>query len=83
MRATIATGGTPSIPKDIPGLLDKEDRVVTSENIWNLTEQPNVLVVIGGGAIGCELGQGFSRLGTQVHIVVRGGALLRDSDPLA
>jgi pyruvate/2-oxoglutarate dehydrogenase complex dihydrolipoamide dehydrogenase (E3) component len=68
-KACICTGGTPNVP-DIPGI--KESPFLTSENVFNLTEQPERIVVIGGGAIGCELGQGFQRLGTDVHIIVRG-----------
>lgn len=42
---------------------------LTSDTVWDMTELPPRLVVIGGGAIGCELGQAFSRLGSQVTLV--------------
>ena len=59
----IATGARPFVPP-IPGL----DQVgyETSDTIWNITELPRRLVVLGGGPIGCELAQSFARLGSQV-----------------
>ena len=62
----IASGGSPAVPP-IPGL----DRVgyVTSDTLWELEQLPAKLLVLGGGAIGCELAQAFSRLGSDVTIV--------------
>lgn len=65
-RAVIATGGRPAVPP-IPGLQDAGFR--TNESIFNLTELPRRLAVIGGGPIGCELAQAFARLGAQVTII--------------
>jgi len=48
--------------------LDSVD-YLTNETIFSLEEIPESLVVIGGGGIGCELGQAFSRLGSRVSIV--------------
>jgi pyruvate/2-oxoglutarate dehydrogenase complex dihydrolipoamide dehydrogenase (E3) component len=65
-RAVIATGGRPAeLP--IPGL--KETGYFTNENIFKLTELPRRLVVIGGGPIGCELAQAFSRFSSDVTII--------------
>lgn len=52
----------------------------TNETIFNLTELPKHLIVIGGGPIGCELAQAFRRLGSEVSIVQR-GRLLPKEDP--
>ncbi len=62
----IAAGARPFVPP-IPGL----DKIsyLTSDNIWQLEEQPKRLVVLGGGPIGCELSQAFSKLGSEVTIV--------------
>ena len=62
----IAAGARPFVPP-IPGL----DKIsyLTSDNIWQLKEQPKRLVVLGGGPIGCELSQAFSKLGSNVTIV--------------
>ncbi|MDR5897725.1 FAD-dependent oxidoreductase [Halomonas vilamensis] len=62
----IATGARPRIPS-LPGI--ENAPVLTSETLWSLTEQPKRLVVLGGGAIGCELSQSFARLGTSVTLV--------------
>jgi dihydrolipoamide dehydrogenase len=62
----IATGASPLVP-DIPGL--KESQFLTSDNIWNLKSLPQKMIVLGGGAIGCELAQAFARLGSQVTLV--------------
>jgi len=74
-RAVIATGGRAAVPP-IPGLA--EARPLTNETIFNLTELPGRLVVLGGGPIGCELAQTFARFGSEVtvldmeaHVLVR------------
>lgn len=59
----IATGASPFIPA-IPGL-DKI-KYLNSDNVWNLKNLPKRLLVLGGGAIGCELAQSFQRLGSNV-----------------
>ena len=65
-KALIATGARPKSPT-IPGL--SEARYLTNENVFDLTECPRRLIVIGGGPLGCELAQAFSRLGSRVTIV--------------
>ncbi|MBZ0090304.1 MAG: FAD-dependent oxidoreductase, partial [Thermoanaerobaculia bacterium] len=65
-RAVIATGGRPAVPP-IPGLAEAGFR--TNESIFNLTELPRRLAVVGGGPIGCELAQAFARLGAEVTIL--------------
>lgn len=59
----IATGARPFVPP-IKGL--DEVNYLTSDNLWEIRELPKRLVVLGGGPIGCELTQSFSRLGSQV-----------------
>ncbi len=76
-HCVIATGSAPSMP-GIPGLSDVDP--LTSETVWRLTELPARLVVIGGGSIGCELGQAFARLGSQVTIVESAERLLSPED---
>jgi pyruvate/2-oxoglutarate dehydrogenase complex dihydrolipoamide dehydrogenase (E3) component len=65
-KALIATGARPHIPS-IPGL--REAGFLTNANVFNLTELPRRLLVIGGGPLGCELAQAFCRLGAQTTIV--------------
>lgn len=62
----IATGSKPS---SLPFIkLDKE-RIITSTEALSLKEVPKHLLVIGGGVIGLELGQVYSRLGAEVSVV--------------
>lgn len=77
-KAVIATGGRPFVP-DYPGL-DKI-KFYNSDNIWNMTVQPKNLLIVGSGPIGCELGQAFARLGTEVTMLERGNHLLPRDDP--
>ena len=74
-RIVIATGSGPFVPP-IPGL----DTVpyLTNENLFDLTEQPEHLVIIGGGVIGMEMAQSFCRLGSQVTVIEPGSPMGRD-----
>jgi dihydrolipoamide dehydrogenase len=73
----IAAGARPFVPP-IPGL----DKIsyLTSDNIWELEQQPKRLVVLGGGPIGCELSQAFAKLGSQVTMVEMMGQLMGRED---
>lgn len=75
----IAAGSRPAVP-DIPGLEDVG--YLTSDTVWSLDTLPPRLVVLGGGPIGCELAQGFARLGAHVMQIEKGPRLLprEDSD---
>src|SRR5262249_60189550 len=73
----IARGPATAEPA-IPGL--KEVGHHTNETVFSLTQAPRRLAVIGGGPIGCELGQAFRRFGSQVSIVGRGKTLLPRED---
>ena len=76
-RAVIATGGRAAEPP-VPGLAEAGFR--TNETIFNLTELPKRLVVVGGGPIGCELAQAFARLGSQVTQLVQEDHVLPRED---
>ncbi len=75
----IATGSSASIPP-IPGL----DAVhfYTNETIFNVTELPKQLIIIGGGPIGCEMAQAFAMLGSEVTLL-EGETVLAQDDPEA
>jgi mercuric reductase len=62
----VATGSSPSAPP-IPGLA--EAGYLTSTTALALEKLPGSMIVLGGGAIGLELGQLFARLGVAVNIV--------------
>lgn len=77
----IATGARPMVPP-IPGL-DKVD-YLTSDNLWELEDQPERLLVLGGGPIGSELAQAFNRLGSKVSMVERAPLIMgREDDEVA
>jgi pyruvate/2-oxoglutarate dehydrogenase complex dihydrolipoamide dehydrogenase (E3) component len=73
----IASGAKPALPS-IEGLAEMAP--LTSDSIWDLTSLPPRLLVLGGGAIGCELALAFQRLGSQVTLVERNPRLLPRED---
>jgi pyruvate/2-oxoglutarate dehydrogenase complex dihydrolipoamide dehydrogenase (E3) component len=77
-RAVIATGARPERPS-IPGLA--EVGFLTNETLWNLTALPRRLAVIGGGPIGAEMAQAFSRFGAYVALFDGGPQILHREDP--
>jgi pyruvate/2-oxoglutarate dehydrogenase complex dihydrolipoamide dehydrogenase (E3) component/uncharacterized membrane protein YdjX (TVP38/TMEM64 family) len=80
-KIILATGARPTMPP-IPGL-DQVDPL-TSETLWQLQDLPQRLLIVGGGAIGCELAQAFQRLGSQVTLVEMQSQLLpRDDQKVA
>ncbi|GAC1325606.1 MAG: FAD-dependent oxidoreductase [Thermoleophilaceae bacterium] len=78
--ALIATGSRPVLPP-IDGLAQADP--LTNESIFELRERPGRLVVLGGGPIGCELGQAFARLGSSVSLVEQAPQLLIKEEPEA
>ena len=79
-KMVIATGSSPITPS-IKGL----DQVayLNNENVFDLKEIPKRLGIIGAGPIGCELGQAFQRLGSQVIMIEARPSLLLREEPEA
>src|SRR5690606_14307596 len=79
-RAVIATGGRPAVPP-----IDGLDALpfLTSETLFELTELPRRLLIIGGGPTGCEMAQAFARLGSRVTIVEQEPRVLPREDAAA
>lgn len=73
----LATGGRPKIPS-IPGI--EAVNPLTSDTLWELNELPQRLLILGAGAIACELGQCFNQFGSQVTMVLRGNQILSRED---
>lgn len=73
----VATGAEPLVPP-IPGL-EKID-YLTSENLWELKQLPKRMLVLGGGPIGSEISQTFSRLGSTVTQVEMAPQILTRED---
>jgi len=76
-RAVIATGGRAAAPP-IPGLA--EAGYLTNETVFELTELPASLAVIGAGPIGCELAQAFARFGAEVTLLDMADQVLTRED---
>jgi pyruvate/2-oxoglutarate dehydrogenase complex dihydrolipoamide dehydrogenase (E3) component len=75
----IATGSHAAIP---PAIGASRVPYFTNETIFDeLKEKPESLLIVGGGPIGCELGQMFGRLGVKVTLIQRGSRLLKKEDP--
>jgi len=74
-RFVVATGSRPFIPS-IPGLSDIP--YLTNETIFDLSECPEHLIIVGGGAIGVEMAQAFRRLGAEVTLIETGRILARE-----
>jgi pyruvate/2-oxoglutarate dehydrogenase complex dihydrolipoamide dehydrogenase (E3) component len=66
IRAVVATGSRAAV---LPIQGFAETGFLTNETIFSLTALPGRLVVIGGGPLGCELAQAFSRFGSQVTLL--------------
>lgn len=76
-KAVIATGGRARVPK-IPGL--QEAPFLTNASLFNLTDLPPRLVVLGGGPIGVEMAQAFCRFGSKVTLIQRSERILSSED---
>jgi pyruvate/2-oxoglutarate dehydrogenase complex dihydrolipoamide dehydrogenase (E3) component len=76
-RFVIATGSTPAIPP-IEGLADTPH--LTNETVFDLTQTPEHLIIIGAGPIGLELAQAYRRLGADVTVLEAATPLAKD-DP--
>jgi mercuric reductase len=74
----VATGSRPTAPP-IEGL--RETGFITSDTVWDLEALPQRLVIIGGGAIGLELGQAFLHFGSEVTVVEALPRIIETTEP--
>jgi dihydrolipoamide dehydrogenase len=65
-HVVLATG---SVPRTIPGFVPDGRIVLTSDDVLELSAIPRSVVVIGGGAIGCEFASMLADLGSQVTLL--------------
>ena len=72
----IATGGWPSLGKDIEG----HNHIISSNEALHLTELPKRILIQGGGYIALEFASIFNGLGSDVTVVYRGENILRGFD---
>jgi len=73
----IATGSSPALPpvEDL-----QNTPFLTNETIFELKTQPEHLIVIGGGPIGCELAQAYKNLGSKVTLIQH-SIIMKKDDP--
>src|SRR5262249_57827655 len=76
----LAPGPAPAVPP-VPGLADVP--YWTNRDAVKAETAPASLVVLGGGAVGVEIGQAFSRFGSRVTVVEAEGHLLPLEEPQA
>lgn len=81
----IATGAAPFVPP-LPGI--DQSGYLTSDTLWDEMAKravvPARITVLGGGPIGCELAQGFARLGSKVTLVeMAPRVMIREDDDVA
>lgn len=77
-RAVVATGARAMVPP-IPGM--DEIGVLTNATVFDLEHAPKRFLVLGAGAIGCELAQAFARFGSEVTLLDMAGRVLPKEEP--
>jgi dihydrolipoamide dehydrogenase len=77
-KIILATG---SEPAEVPAFPFDGKAVLSSTHVLDLDEQPDTLVIVGGGYIGCEFACFFAEIGTTVHVVEMLDRLLPLGDP--
>ncbi len=79
-KIILATGSKPIVPP-IPGL--EEGDFHTSDTIFEITEIPSSLAIVGGGIIGVEFACIFAAIGVPVTIIEMSGSIVPSEDPQA
>lgn len=76
-RVVIATGATPSVPDELKVFGDK---LITSDDLFELHALPSKIAVFGAGPIALELGQALARLDVEVFVFGKGGSVAALTD---
>ncbi len=74
----IAAGASAMVPP-IPGV-DSVD-YLTNHNLFDISQLPKELIIIGGGPIGTEMSQAFTHLGSSVTVVDMAPRIMMNDDP--
>lgn len=77
-KAFVIGTGSIIMPPVFPGLA--EVGYIESDEALELQAPPQSLIILGGGYVGCELGQFYARIGVPTTILIRSGQLLTDED---
>jgi NAD(P)H dehydrogenase (quinone) len=76
----LATGGTPRV---LPGAEPDGERILSWRQLYDLTELPAHLIVVGSGVTGAEFASGYSEMGVPVTLVSSREKVLPGEDPEA
>jgi pyruvate/2-oxoglutarate dehydrogenase complex dihydrolipoamide dehydrogenase (E3) component len=76
----LATGGTPRV---LPDAVPDGERILSWRDLYDLSEMPPHLIVIGSGVTGAEFASGYSELGVPVTLVSSRDRVLPGEDPHA
>jgi mycothione reductase len=74
----LASGARAFIPP-IKGLETIE--YLTNDNVWELTEKPESMAIVGGGLIAVEMAHFFSSMGVEVNLLSRSPRLIKEGEP--
>jgi len=74
----IVSGARPNIPP-IKGIENVD--IITSANVWDLTEAPESMIIVGGGLVAVEMAHFFSSVGVDITILSRSPRLIKRSEP--
>lgn len=74
----LASGARPFIPpiKGIEGI-----DYLTNDNVWDMTERPESMVIVGGGLIAVEMAHFFSSMGVDISLLSRSPRLIKNGEP--
>lgn len=74
----VATGAS---PRELPTAVPDGERIFNWKQVYNLTEIPEHMIVVGSGVTGAELASGYNLLGAQVSLVSSRDMVLPNEDP--
>ncbi len=72
------SGARPLVPP-IKGIKDVD--YITNDNVWDMTERPESMAIVGGGLIAVEMAHFFSSMGVNVSLLSRSPRLIKNGEP--
>jgi dihydrolipoamide dehydrogenase len=74
----LVSGARPMVPP-IKGINDVD--YITNDNVWEMTERPESMAIVGGGLIAVEMAHFFSSMGVNVSLLSRSPRLIKNGEP--
>jgi len=69
LEATNIIVATGTEPKTVPTFSFDGERIIHNRHFFELDSLPNSMLIVGAGAIGCEISEALAQLGVEVHLV--------------